>query len=70
MGDSVYVLHVLRFCDIEITPLTRARPAGVVLCQRSGERASEIDITKILSSTEVSVGFSFRYLHFCAGLPS
>ena len=61
---SVYVLCVLWFCDIEITPLTRAWPAGVALCPQLGERASKIDITRILSSAEALVCFSFRYLVF------
>ena len=39
----MYVLRILRFCDFAITPLARARPAGLALHLRSGERASEID---------------------------
>ena len=64
MGTSVYALRVLWFCDVGITPLTRAWPADVALHPRSGERASEIDIARILNGAEVSVCFSFRYLIF------
>ena len=60
MGTSVYALRVLWFCDVGITAL--AVPDWQ--CPRSGERASEIDIARILSSAEVSVCFSFRYLVF------
>ena len=65
---SVYALRILRFCDVTITPLARAWPAGLALRLRSGERASEIDIVRILRGAEKSVCFSFRYLAFISGL--
>ena len=68
MEASVYVLGVLRFCDIGIKPLTRARLAGVALRLQSGKSVNEINITRILSSPEESVCFSFRYLVFISEL--
>ena len=68
MGASIYTLGVLRFCDIRIKPLTRAWLAGVALRLRSGERVNKINITRILSSPEESVCFSFRYLVFISEL--
>ena len=54
-------------CDIAITPLAHAWPAGLALCPRSGKRASEIDIAKTLGGAEEFVRFSFRYLAFISG---
>ena len=59
-----YALRILRFCDVGTTPLARTWLADVGLHPRSGERASEIDIARILSDTEESICFSFRYLVF------
>ena len=64
MGMSVYMLCILWFCDILITCVSLA---GLALHLRLGERASEIDIVRILRSAEESVCFS---LHFWAYLPS
>ena len=55
-------------CDVTITPLARAWPAGLALCPRSGERPSEIDIVRILRGAEESVCFSFLYRAFISGL--
>ena len=55
-------------CDVGITPLSRAGLADVGLRPRSGERTSEINIARILSDTEESIYFSFRYLVFISVL--
>ena len=55
MGTSVYTLRILQFCDVVITPLARAWPASLALHPRSDERASEIDIARILSGIEESI---------------
>ena len=49
MGVSVYALRTLRFCNVTITPLAHAWMAGLALRLRLGERASKINIMRILS---------------------
>ena len=55
IGTSEYALRILRFCDVAITPLARVWPAGLSLRPRSGKKASEIDIVRILRGAEESV---------------
>ena len=62
MGMFVYTLHALQFCDVGMMPFTRAWSAGVALHLRSGERASEIDVARILSGAEDSVHYNCNFI--------
>ena len=64
MGTSVYALSRIWFCDIGITPLTRAWPADVALRLRWGERASKIKDTERCTSVNLFL-LSIFSLHFC-----
>ena len=68
MRISVYALCILQLCDIVITPLACAWPVGLALHPRLGEKASEINIARILRGAKESVCFSFQYLAFISGL--
>ena len=58
----------IRAPHIAVCDVARAWPAGLALRPRSGERASEIDIVRILRGTEESVCFSFRFIAFISGV--